>query len=109
MERTLRLGIAGLVNAGHAVLRSLDKVSGVRLAAVAGVREKALEKLRASHPRFALFTSVAEMCARAALDAVWIATPNACHAEHAIAAADHGSPEGKRFFARRFWIAPRSS
>ncbi len=87
MEGTLRLGVAGLGNAGHAVLRSLEKADGIRLGAVADVREQALQIVKEKNPNVALFQSVAEMCASNAVDAVWIATPNPFHAEHAVAAA----------------------
>lgn len=90
MEGTLRFGIAGLGNAGHAVLRSLDRVSGVGLGAVADTREQALQKFREKNLGVPMFASVAEMCASDAVDAVWIATPNAFHAEHVITAANHG-------------------
>lgn len=90
MERTLRLGIAGLGNAGHAVLRCVEKVAAVELGAVADVREPALQLFKEKNRDVAIFSSVAEMCASTAVDAVWIATPNPCHADHVVAAARHG-------------------
>jgi hypothetical protein len=37
-----------------------------------------------------VFSSVAALCARDDVDAVWISTPNTLHAEHAICAARNG-------------------
>lgn len=88
MSRILRLGIAGLGNAGHAVLRDVGKVSGVALAAVADVRTEALEAFRKDGVE--AFDTVEAMCRSRCVDAVWIATPNEFHAEHAIAAAVNG-------------------
>ncbi len=90
MGRILRLGIAGLGNAGNAVLRDLDKISGVVLAAVADVRKEALESFAAQNGEVRRFDSVEEMCQSRDVDAVWIATPNEFHAAHTVAAAEHG-------------------
>ncbi|MGH7770245.1 MAG: Gfo/Idh/MocA family protein, partial [Candidatus Binatia bacterium] len=85
-----KLGIAGLGNAGHAVMRDLGAVPGVALAAVADVRKEALDSFRAKHPAIKVFDSVEAMCENGGIDAVWIATPNDFHAEHAVAAARAG-------------------
>jgi phthalate 4,5-cis-dihydrodiol dehydrogenase len=87
---TIKLGIAGLGNAGHAVMRDLGAISGVALAAVADVRKEALDSFRAKNPAVKFFDSVAAMCQSGGIDAVWIATPNEFHAEHAVAAASAG-------------------
>src|ERR1041385_7006921 len=85
----LKLGIAGLGNAGRAVIRDLTAVPNVALAAVADLRREALAPHR-SNPVVATFDSVDAMCRSDAVDAVWIATPNEFHAEHTIAAATNG-------------------
>ncbi len=89
MGQLLRLGIAGLGNAGQAVLRDLGKIAGVVLTAVADVRKEALESFREKNKETRIFNSVEEMCKSRDVDAVWIATPNEFHAEHTIAAAEH--------------------
>ena len=89
MSLILRLGIAGLGNAGHAVLRDLKHTPAVALAAVADVRKDALESFREKTDA-ETFDSVEAMCQSRNIDAVWIATPNEFHAEHAIAAAVNG-------------------
>jgi phthalate 4,5-cis-dihydrodiol dehydrogenase len=86
----LSLGIAGLGNAGHAVLRDLDKISGVELVAVADVRPQALEVFQKENGMVRTYDSFAEMCGGEKVDAVWIATPTEFHAEHVIVALERG-------------------
>jgi phthalate 4,5-cis-dihydrodiol dehydrogenase len=90
MSQILRLGIAGLGNAGQAVLRDLSAAPGVVLAAVADLRAAALDSCRAKFPELHAYDSVEAMCKSENVDAVWIATPNEFHAEHVVAAALHG-------------------
>ena len=85
----MRLGIAGLGNAGHAVVRNLKKAPGVELTSVADVRKETLESFR-NRGGVRLFDRVEEMCASDEIDAVWIATPNEFHAQHTITAANRG-------------------
>ena len=47
----MRLGIAGLGNAGYQVLPHIEKVAGVELGAVADVREEELQSFRARGSR----------------------------------------------------------
>ena len=89
MSPILNLGIAGLGNAGHAVLRDLKQTPAIALGAVADVRKDALESFREKNG-VVTFDSVEAMCQSRNIDAVWIATPNEFHAEHAIAAAVNG-------------------
>ncbi|HEY7065498.1 MAG TPA: Gfo/Idh/MocA family oxidoreductase [Chloroflexota bacterium] len=85
----LRVGIAGLGIAARQVLPGFEQVAGVQLTAVADVRPEELARWR---QRFGVetFTDVGEMCRRGPVDAVWVATPNNLHAEHAVLAADNG-------------------
>jgi phthalate 4,5-cis-dihydrodiol dehydrogenase len=85
----LRIGIAGFGVAARQILPAFGTFDGARLAAVADVRRDELERAR---ERFgvATFTDVEAMCASPKVDAVWIATPNALHAAHVVAAAEHG-------------------
>jgi predicted dehydrogenase len=89
-SRRIALGIAGLGNAGHAVLRDLGKVSGVELVAVADNRGKALETFQKENSMVRTYDSVVEMCGSEKVDAVWIATPTEFHAEHVITALERG-------------------
>ena len=90
MSQPLKLGIAGLGNAGQAVLRDLSAVPEVVLGAVADVRQEARAACRAKNPHVEVHTSVDGMCRSKNIDAVWIATPNEFHADHAVAAVNGG-------------------
>jgi len=89
-SKRLSLGIAGLGNAGNAVLRDLDKVAGVELVAVADVRGLALETFQKQNSMVRTYDSVASMCGCEKVDAVWVATPTEFHAEHVISALERG-------------------
>jgi len=86
---TLRLGLAGLGTAGRSVAAAIDKVPGYVFAAGADNRKEALEQYRDKYG-IVVFDSVAGMCRSQEIDAIYIATPNPYHAEHAIAAAENG-------------------
>jgi phthalate 4,5-cis-dihydrodiol dehydrogenase len=88
--KRLALGIAGLGNAGHAVLRDLDKVASVELVAVADIRGDALEKIQRENGTIHTYDGVSEMCASEKVAAVWIATPSEFHADHVITALEGG-------------------
>jgi predicted dehydrogenase len=88
--KRLSLGIAGLGNAGHAVLRDLDKVTGVELVAVADVRPQAFETVQRENGAVRTYGGVAEMCGSEKVDAVWIATPTEFHTDHVITAIERG-------------------
>ncbi len=85
----LRIGIAGLGIAARQVLPSFEQVPQIQLTAVADVREDELARFRA-RSGVQTFASVAEMCRSDVVDAVWVATPNACHRGHVVAAAENG-------------------
>ena len=88
----MRIGVAGL---GSGAVNALAADPGLRhhphveLAAGADLRCEATDAFGAEFgvPTFA---SVEEMCSRGDIDAVYILTPTALHAEHAILAAEHG-------------------
>jgi phthalate 4,5-cis-dihydrodiol dehydrogenase len=61
----------------------------MELAAGADIRPEALQAFEARYHRKA-FPGVEAMCASGEVDAVWVATPNACHADHTVVAAEHG-------------------
>ncbi len=89
MTQVLRLGIAGLGVGSTQILPPLAKLPFVKITAAADTRADALRKFRETYQGEA-FTSVEALCASENVDAVYIATPNSLHAEHAIAAAKHG-------------------
>jgi phthalate 4,5-cis-dihydrodiol dehydrogenase len=61
----------------------------MELAAGADNRPDALQAFAARYGGKA-FASIEAMCAGDAVDAVWVATPNSCHADHTVIAAERG-------------------
>lgn len=90
--KPLGLGIAGAGIAALQVLPHLRELeSRIRLTALCDVRRDNMEFFCESYGRqVPMFDSVEAMCASPDVDAVWIASPNALHAEHTICAARHG-------------------
>jgi len=85
----LRVGIAGFGVAARQIVPVFRGYDGARLAAVADLRTDELERAREQYG-VATFAGVEAMCASPEIDAVWIATPNAFHAEHVVQAARNG-------------------
>jgi phthalate 4,5-cis-dihydrodiol dehydrogenase len=88
----LRLGIAG---AGIAALQVLPHLAGLKdrmvLGALADVRRDNMEFFCERYgAKVPMHDSVEALCADKSVDAVWIASPNALHAEHTLCAARHG-------------------
>ncbi|MEO6163636.1 MAG: Gfo/Idh/MocA family oxidoreductase [Candidatus Binatia bacterium] len=88
MSDILRLGMAGLGVASTQILPPIAKLPFIKITAAADMRADAVAKFRAQYQADG-YTSVEELCASPNVDAVYIATPNALHAEHAITAAKH--------------------
>jgi phthalate 4,5-cis-dihydrodiol dehydrogenase len=86
---TLRLGIIGLGGATRQILPSLAGHPRVRIVAGADPRAEARERFAADFGAGA-FARAEQLCASAAVDAVYIATPHQYHRENAVAAADAG-------------------
>ena len=91
-SRVMRIGIAGLgagaVNA-LAATPGLTNHPNIQLVAAADLRPEARDAF-ASLCGGRTHAGVEEMCKASDIDAVYILTPNALHAEHAIIAAEHG-------------------
>jgi phthalate 4,5-cis-dihydrodiol dehydrogenase len=90
MAKPLRFGIAGIGNEGRGIIPYLQRTENIEFTAVADLRLDALDAMREDHPQLQTFDSVRGMCESGAVDAIWIATPNPFHAEHAIVAAENG-------------------
>ena len=90
MGRELRMGAIGLGQGAAAVLPSLDSAPGIRLVAGADVNPHMRQGLLERYPGTRAYETVEALCADPAIDAVWIATPNRFHCEHAIEAMKHG-------------------
>lgn len=90
--KPLGLGIAG---AGIAALQVLPHLAAlgerIALAALADVRRENMAFFCQRYGRAVpMYDSVEAMCKSPEVDAVWVASPNALHAEHTICAAKHG-------------------
>lgn len=85
MEQTLRVGVAGVGDAGSQVVQAVPGLPGFEITAIADTRQDAL---RTHHEKYGTesFTSVDEMCASDAVDVVYVATPNKFHVGNALAA-----------------------
>ncbi len=83
------MGIIGLGMAGSMMIDYLGKFENIRLTAAADLNE---DHLKAFAKRFQAETykNVTELCRSPNVDAVYIATPNQYHCEHALTAAVHG-------------------
>ena len=88
MSEILRLGMAGLGVASTQIMPPIAKLPFIKITAAADMRADAVAKFREQYKGEG-YTSVEELCASPNVDAVYIATPNSLHAEHAIIAAKH--------------------
>jgi phthalate 4,5-cis-dihydrodiol dehydrogenase len=86
---TIRIGLAGLGTAGRSLPLAVAKSRGFAFVAGADPRRQAREQYRAEFG-IETFDDVAALCAMPELDAVYVATPNPFHAEHAITALESG-------------------
>ena len=88
MNEVLRLGVAGLGVASTQILPPISTLPFIKITAAADTRTDALAKFGEAY-KGETFTSVEAMCASSNVDAVYVATPNQLHAQHAITAANH--------------------
>ena len=88
LNQVLRLGMAGLGVASTQILPPISKLPFIKITAAADTRADAVEKFRELYQGEG-YASVEALCGSANVDAVYIATPNLLHAEHAITAAKH--------------------
>ncbi|MCH7608209.1 MAG: Gfo/Idh/MocA family oxidoreductase [Chloroflexi bacterium] len=89
IEPVLKVGLAGVGSVSRTILHNIQKIPGVKLTAVADIREEPLAQVRGEYG-VETFSSVEAMCESPDVDAVWICTPNLFHAEHTIIAAEAG-------------------
>ena len=82
--------MAGLGVASTQILPPLAQLPFIKITAAADTRSDALGKFRADLRRRRAFDASKIYARSPNVDAVYIATPNALHAEHAITAASDG-------------------
>ncbi|GAA4336735.1 Gfo/Idh/MocA family oxidoreductase [Pigmentiphaga soli] len=87
--RVLKLGIAGVGVGAAEMLPSMEAMGHIEMTAAADINPRILEAFRTRYGG-RTYDSVEKLCADPEVEAVWIATPNRFHAEHAIIAAEHG-------------------
>ncbi len=90
MARKLKVGLAGIGVGAAEILPAMEGMPELDLVGGADLVPETLQRFRERYPDARTYDSVAKLCADPELDAVWIATPNRFHAEHAILAAEHG-------------------
>ena len=88
MSEVLRLGIAGLGVASTQILPPIADLPFIKITAAADTRADALAKFRETY-KGETFDSVEGLCSSGNVDAVYVATPNDFHAQHAMTAARH--------------------
>lgn len=86
---SLAVGIAGLGGGAREMIETMETNPSIKISAAADVDPDQLERFR---NRFGTptYSSVFEMCQDPDIDAIYIATPNRFHTEHALAALRHG-------------------
>jgi len=90
VARKLKVGLAGIGVGAAEILPAMEGMPELDLVGGADLVPETLQRFRERYPDARTYDSVAKLCADPELDAVWIATPNRFHAEHAILAAEHG-------------------
>lgn len=88
-DSKLKLGVVGLGRGFTVLLPTLTFHPRLDIRAAADTRAAARDRFEADFGGTAHET-IEAMCANADIDAVYIATPHFCHADHAIAAAQAG-------------------
>ena len=88
-ERRVRLGVAGLGRAFTVMLPTFTGDARIQLVAAADTRAEARQRFVADFSA-KTYASVEELCADPAVEAVYVATPHECHAQHATLAAQRG-------------------
>ncbi len=88
-SKKLRIGVAGLGGGARQMIAAMIKLDEIEIAAAADREQSVLDKFAADFGK-PVYMDVEEMCANLDLDAVYVATPNRFHVEHASAALEHG-------------------
>jgi predicted dehydrogenase len=89
----IRYGILGFGH--HAIKRMLPGFAGAQASTVTGLWRRDPAKAEANGREYKIphvFSTPAELCASAEIDAVFVASPDALHLPHVLLAAQHGKP-----------------
>jgi phthalate 4,5-cis-dihydrodiol dehydrogenase len=90
MARQLKIGIAGIGVGATEILPAMESMPELDLFAGADLVPETRDLFQKRFEGAKAYDSVEKLCADPDIEAVWVATPNRFHAEHAIMAAEHG-------------------
>lgn len=90
MVAILKLGMIGIGVGCAEILRAISEMATIEVVAGADVNPETREKFSARYPSARIYESAEALCKDPNVQAVWIASPNRFHAEHAILAASNG-------------------
>ena len=84
----LKMGVIGLGQGAACVLPTMAALPEIELVAGADVNPHMRDGFTERFPGRRTYDTVAALCTDRQIEAVWIATPNRFHCEHALAACD---------------------
>lgn len=90
--KEIRWGIWGAGAIAHKVASDIPLAKGARLAAVGARKQERAEHFARRHGAARWYGNLKDLLADAEVDAIYIATPNQCHAADSIACLDAGKP-----------------
>lgn len=92
LGQPLRWGLWGSGRVSRQVAQDLALVPGACVAAVGGRRLDAAQQLAAMHPGAVAVDTLAQLIGHHAVDAIYVATPDACHRDDVLAVIAAGKP-----------------
>lgn len=88
--RPLRMGMIGLGQGAAGIMPTMAALDEIELVAGTARNEQVRKGFLERYPGVRAYPDIASLCEDPDVEAVWIATPNRFHAEHAIEAMRHG-------------------
>ena len=88
--RQLRMGVIGLGQGAAHALPAIEALPEAALVAGADTNDRMRTGFVERFAGTRAYATVAELCADPEIDAVWVATPNKYHRDHAVAAMRAG-------------------
>ena len=90
MARQLKIGLAGIGVGAAEILPAMESMDELDLIAGADLVAETRQRFQERYPTVRAYDSVDKLVSDPDVEAIWVATPNRFHAEHAILAAEHG-------------------
>jgi phthalate 4,5-cis-dihydrodiol dehydrogenase len=88
--RALKMGVAGLGQGAAGMIPSMAAMPEIELVAGADLNPAMRAGFSQRFPSARVYETVAELCADPNVEAIYVATPNRFHCEHALEAIRHG-------------------